>query len=189
MTQSPTAAELQFARDKPLSIALVLVTRYDNGMKAQMAKSRPGRPPTGRAVSAAERMRRFRARRKAAGLRPVVAWVPRARVPPASAPYSDHRLKDVRSLAMHTLIAAKIDRDPRLLAVPRRNLKRWRARSAGATPNCQIEWSDILKRPWPEIAAYLVDPGEHATRLRQSSPFAGILTVNERRRLYDALRA
>lgn len=158
-------------------------------MNPQLAKTRPGRPPTGRAVSAAERMRQFRARRKAAGLRPVVAWVPRARVPPASAPYSDHRLKDVRSLAMHTLIAAKIDRDRRLLAIPRRNLKRWRVRSADTMPYWWIEWSGILKRRWPEIAAYLVDPGEHATRLRQSSPFAGILTANERRRLYDALRA
>lgn len=35
------------------------------------------RPRTGKAVSAAERMRRYRARRRAAGLRAASTWVPR----------------------------------------------------------------------------------------------------------------
>src|SRR5688572_19191496 len=35
------------------------------------------RPRTGKALSAAERMRRYRVRRRAAGLRPVVVWAPR----------------------------------------------------------------------------------------------------------------
>ena len=32
----------------------------------------------------------------------------------------------------------------------------------------------------------ITDPGEDAARLRQSSPFAGILTQAERRRVYEA---
>jgi predicted nucleotidyltransferase len=35
------------------------------------------RPPTGKALSAAERMRRYRIRRRKAGLRRVAAWTPR----------------------------------------------------------------------------------------------------------------
>jgi ribosomal 50S subunit-associated protein YjgA (DUF615 family) len=42
------------------------------------------------------------------------------------------------------------------------------------------EWRDILSRPWPEIAALITDADEAAVRLRQSSPFAGVLTRAER---------
>jgi hypothetical protein len=35
----------------------------------------------------------------------------------------------------------------------------------------------------------LVSRSERATRLRQSSPFAGVLTPAERRRVYEAFRA
>ena len=66
-----------------------------------MAKTgKPGRPTTGRALTAAERMRRYRARRKAAGLRPVTNWV--VNEPPPQV-YSSHCLLEARSLAMHVL--------------------------------------------------------------------------------------
>jgi hypothetical protein len=95
---------------------------------------------------------------------------------------------DLRSLALHAAIARKIERDPRLLAQARRNLDRWR-KARGHEPHALAEWRAILGRPWREVAALLVDPGEHATRLRQSSPFAGVLTPAERRSIYEAFRA
>lgn len=102
-----------------------MVTRYDKCM----ARARPkrGRPPTGEAMTAAERMKLMRARCKAAGLKSVAAWVPHERLnsPPV---YSAHRLLDARSLAMHALIAEKIRSDPRLIGLARANLDRWRAR-------------------------------------------------------------
>jgi hypothetical protein len=137
-------------------------------------------------MSAAERMRRMRQRRKAAGLRPVTAWQPEKPVP---APYSSHRLLEARSLAMHAVIARKIGHDPKLLAVPRRNLDRWRARWPDEPPVWFSEWRAILKRPWHQIAALITEPSENAARLRQSSPFAGVLTPNERDRIYEAFRA
>lgn len=103
-------------------------------------------------------------------------------------PYSDHRRLDARSLVLHALIAHKLARDPRLLDRARRNLDRWRA-ARGVEPAALAEWRAILKRPWREVAALLVDPGEDATRLRQSSPFTGVLTATERRRIYEAFRA
>jgi hypothetical protein len=145
-----------------------------------------GRPPTGKALSAAERMRRMRHRRKAAGFKPQTRWVFEA---PSIAPYSDHSRLDLRSLAMHTVIARKLARDPGLLAVGRSNLKRWAKRRNGDTPAWLEEWRAILKRPWREVAALITDPGPRATRLRQSSPFAGVLTPQERKRIYDAFRA
>ena len=100
--------------------------------------------------------------------------------------YSSHRLLEARSLAMHAVIAAKIERDPKLLDISRRNLKRWRASSAGDVPVWLEEWTRIMKRPWREIAAVITEPSEEGARLRQSSPFAGVLTQSERRRIYDA---
>jgi hypothetical protein len=89
---------------------------------------------------------------------------------------------------MHCLIARKISRDPRLLGVARRNLARWiRARKDGP-PGVYLEWQRILAQPWTEVAALLTELSENATRLRQSSPFTGILTAAERRRIDAAFR-
>lgn len=139
------------------------------------------------AMTAAERMRRLRERRKAAGLKPIVSWVPRAAEPLAA--YSSHRLLEARSLAMHALIAAKIDRTPGLVSIAHRNLERWSARWSDQPPTWLAQWSRILKLPWPEIAAIITAPSETAAQLRQSSPFAGVLTPVERARIYETFRA
>jgi hypothetical protein len=163
--------------------AHITVTCYDN----YMANRRPGRPPTGRAQSAAERMRRYRARQRAAGLRPTLRW--RSPGPAALSPgLLKHRLIEARSLAMHCLIAGKIEADQRLLGTARRNLARWIARYGDDPPRALSEWRGILNRSWPEIAALITDTGEAAVRLRQSSPFAGVLAPAERRRVYEAFR-
>jgi hypothetical protein len=156
-------------------------------MAARTERPRRGRPPTGRAMTAVERMRQMRERRKAVGLKAVVSWVPRE--PGNRSVYSSHRLLDARSLAMHAVIAAKISRDPKLLAIPRRNLDRWSARWSNDAPAWFLEWRRILARPWTSIAAFITEPSEEATRLRQSSPFAGVLTPLERKRIYEAFRA
>jgi len=164
-------------------LLLIIVTCYD---KMEMATSSRGRPPTGKALSAADRMRRMRQRRKAAGLKLESRWVHEGA---SLAPYSDHRRLDLRSLAMHALIARKLARAPRMLRVARKNLKRWSERWGDDTPVWLEEWQAILDRPWPEIAAFITELSPHATRLRQSSPFAGVLTRQERKRIYDAFRA
>lgn len=154
-----------------------------------MVKKRArGRPPTGSAMSAAERMRRLRERKKAAGLKPVVAWVAtESDEPPAT--YSSHRLLEARSLAMHALIARKIERDPKLLQIARGNLERWRTQRGEQAPAWLSEWQEILDRPWEHVAALITELSENGARLRQSSPFAGILTYQERWRIYEAFRA
>lgn len=90
---------------------------------------------------------------------------------------------------MHCLIAQKVAADPALIDVARRNVETWSARYGNSPPRALEEWRTILKRSWPEIAAAMTDPGETGTRLRQSSPFAGVLTASERRRVYEAFRA
>lgn len=90
---------------------------------------------------------------------------------------------------MHAVMARKIEQDPTLLEIPKRNLARWRARSEGAPPAWLTEWEVVLHRPWPELAAFMTQNSETATRLRQSTPFVGVLTPAERSRIYDAFRA
>jgi hypothetical protein len=130
-------------------------------------------------------MRRMRARRKAAGFVPVLSWRERG---PGTGTYSSHRVLDARSLAMHVVAAEKIERDPNLLVIPKRNLERWTARWGDSPPAWLTEWRQILRRPWPAVAGLITELSENATRLRQSSPFAGVLTPSERRRIYAAFR-
>src|SRR5581483_9920134 len=118
-----------------------------------------GRPSTGSAMTAAERMRRLRKRRKAAGLKAVTAWVPET--PQTAPPYSSHRLLEARSLAMHAVIARKIERDPKLLAIAHRNVERWRTRWKDAPPAWIEEWQKVLKQPWQHIAALITEPSEN----------------------------
>jgi hypothetical protein len=150
-------------------------------------KGKPrGRPRSGVAMTAAERMRRMRARRKLAGFKVVSSWVPSA--PNARSSYSSHRVLEARSLAMHAIIARKIERDPSLLDIARRNLDQWSARRKGDVPAWFHEWRQILGQPWPDVAALITELSDKAARLRQSSPFAGVLTVDERNRIYAAFR-
>ena len=149
------------------------------------AKKR-GRPCSTNPKSAAERMRAYRARKRAAGFKRVSEWKPLT--PEATIPYSDHRLLDARSLALHCKIAKKIDKDKKLFSIPVNNLRRWCKHSSGHTPKYMKEWRRILDRPWPEVAAFITSCTEDAIRLRQSSPFAGVLKPLERKQIYDAFR-
>jgi len=137
-------------------------------------------------MTPAERMRRLRKRRKAAGLKTQVTWVPRDSG--HQSPYSSHRLLEARSLAMHALIARKIERDQALLAIAHRNVERWRTRWKEEAPAWLTEWEELLKQPWQQIAALITGLSENAARLRQSSPFAGLLTNVERWRIHEAFR-
>ena len=94
-----------------------------------------------------------------------------------------HEWIDRRSLALHEAVAAKLESDPRLLEVARGNLERWLITTSGAA---LLEWRHLLDvTPLPQLLALLRSPGDHATRLRQSSPFAGLLTPAERQSILD----
>jgi hypothetical protein len=101
-----------------------------------------------------------------------------------------HDWVDRRSLALHDAIAAKIETDPELLTVARANLVRWISR---APSGALVEWLDLLDRtPVDDLLRLLRSEGDYAARLRQSSPFAGILTPQERMailRRYDPRRS
>jgi len=94
-----------------------------------------------------------------------------------------HRSIDERSLAMARAIAAKIDADPGHGGVQRARAicERWERLSP--SPNHR-EWLEILRKPWAEIRAILLEDSEEGRRRRQNSPFCGILTSKERWSIY-----
>ncbi len=145
-----------------------------------------GRPPTEEAQSPAERMRRYRARQRAAGLRAVTRYEPplRARL---SAAELDRRIIEARDLALHCFAAKKIAVDRTLLTKARRRLEYWRRNyKEEAPPTALHEWAQVLSRPWAAIALFITDPAREAARLRRFSPFAIVVTPHERKRIYSA---
>lgn len=90
---------------------------------------------------------------------------------------------------MHCRIVQKISREPGLLDRAKANLKRWSAKSELPMPRYLKEWQEILDQPWSVIAEQITNMSEDASRLRSSSPFAGILSEAERAKIYAAFRA
>lgn len=62
----------------------------------------------------------------------------------------------------------------------RANLARWLQICDQRSVPDLLEWQRLLGGPVPELLAVLESTAERATRLRQSSPFCGILTPAER---------
>jgi hypothetical protein len=96
-----------------------------------------------------------------------------------------HPWIDARSLRMAQAIAEKLRADPSLLEIARGNLRRWKSRLS-PWPKSLQEWEGILDRgSLPEVLEILLDPGDAGCRRRQSSPFTGILTVRERKAIFE----
>ena len=102
--------------------------------------------------------------------------------------YSDHNRLDERSLALHQLVAEKVRAAPALLDKARENVRRWQEANGSASP-ALAEWAQILASPASQVVALLAERSVRATRLRQSSPFAGILSEEERRTVYELYSA
>ena len=62
-----------------------------------------------------------------------------------------------------------------------KNLARWTSLNASAPSllRCYAEWREILNHPLEEICSLLTLETEEARRLRQNSPFAGVLSAQE----------
>jgi hypothetical protein len=97
-----------------------------------------------------------------------------------------HAVVEQRSLEMHRLVGQKLLANPTLLERARANLTRWQTTGSSGVQHALDAWQEILARPMPMIVAFLESNSEEAIRLRQSSPFTGILTAAERTAIYKA---
>ncbi len=88
-----------------------------------------------------------------------------------------HQQIDERSLLLAQAVALKIDRQES-------HLEKVRAWAEQHRNPATEEWLKILDAPWVEIREALLDPGPEGQRRRQSSPFVGVLTPQERWQVY-----
>ena len=106
--------------------------------------------------------------------------------------FSDHIRIDERSIALHRAVAERIRENPKLMGKAIKNLQRYLKQSFSESRkpvSSLVEWQELLgNRSLEEVLDFTVSDSERARRLRQSSPFAGILTPQERWRIYEAYR-
>lgn len=98
-----------------------------------------------------------------------------------------HRLAEERSIAYHQAIAKRLRLRPEVLDNARRRVQGWMTASA-TPPFYARQWAERLAGDIDAIEAFLVDRSELAIELRQSSPFAGALSPQERWEIWRRTR-
>ena len=99
------------------------------------------------------------------------------------------RWRIARSLALHRLVAEKVRRDPALFERAKATLARWRRIGDASTRRYDEEWDRIMALGLEATLAVMLDESEHAADMRKNSPFAGILTYEERQALLQTWEA
>src|SRR5258708_7795346 len=89
------------------------------------------------------------------------------------------------NLAYHKEVAERLRAAPDdVLAIARDNLRRWLANYEPGEGRCFEEWRDLLDRcTLDQLVAIITEDSDEGQRLRQSTPFAGILSLEERREI------
>ncbi len=91
-----------------------------------------------------------------------------------------HQEIDLRSLALHRLVADKIRKDISLLDKARVTLKRWYAIASPGTFGYLDAWRALLDDDVEACLTVATEQSERADALRQASPLACLLTNQER---------
>ena len=92
-----------------------------------------------------------------------------------------------RSMALSSAVADKLQRDPEVvLARARENIKAMRLVGPHEQPWVDV-WESLLELGPGPVGSLLTSVDQFARDLRQSSPFAGVLTDDERRRALQGL--
>lgn len=92
---------------------------------------------------------------------------------------------DKRSLALHRAIVKRLRETPELWAIPLQNIERWTDKDGGIPMSFKI-WKDMLETtPQEDIIKLLLSRSQRATQLRSSSPFTGIISKEQRNRIFD----
>jgi hypothetical protein len=91
-----------------------------------------------------------------------------------------HHEIDLRSLALHRLVADKIRHDMSLLEKARATLKRWHATASPRTFAYLDVWQSLLDDDVEHCLAVATEQTQRGDALRQASPLACLLTNQER---------
>ena len=98
---------------------------------------------------------------------------------------------ELRSLWLHRVVAAKVIDEPmRARTLALRNLERMRAaHPRGRVLAILAEWEQLVLGPTERLLEVLTAPAARPVELRQSSPFAGLLTDQDRQRALSSFSA
>ena len=96
-----------------------------------------------------------------------------------------HGRADLRSLAYHRALARGLRRG--MVDDARHVLWKWRDQGRIDTRYAE-QWEDVLSRPVADIRRILTEDTQRGRDLRQNSPFAGMLSEAERRRILQDVR-
>ncbi len=114
----------------------------------------------------------------------VAAWAAPWDVPGSPHRHTLHAAKDAQALRFASAIAEKIASDANIVSAARSYVHA-RLHAASAYERADLEeWDRVLSSmSGARLRRFLVDRGERATRLRQTMPFPGVLSEQERRSL------
>lgn len=90
---------------------------------------------------------------------------------------------DFRSLEIHKLIAKKIEKEPYLVKKAIANIDNWKKNNKNPQPYLD-EWVTHIDKGLEHLLMFLVSETDEAQRLRSSSPFVGIITKDERVKIF-----
>lgn len=96
-----------------------------------------------------------------------------------------HQLAAARSLAYHRVVAERLRADASILNAARARVARWLLESQTFYA---LRWREVLAGDVDAVAAVLTERSERAAELRQSSPFAGVLSPAERWHIWRLTR-
>lgn len=97
-----------------------------------------------------------------------------------------HKLHDEYSRQAHSLVASKLRANPSLINIAKRNLLEI-SKELPKNSVTVMEWEIILKCNIDSICDFIVQNNDHLQELRQSSPFSGMITTEERRNLREKI--
>ena len=100
---------------------------------------------------------------------------------------NEHRLAEERSLALHRAVADRLANGSAVLERARTRVHKWLENGEVASYWAK-EWDRVLSKPLAEIQAFLVERSEHATAMRQMTPFAGAIDARTRWRIWRNVR-
>lgn len=109
---------------------------------------------------------------------------PRASADRSAREADPHRRAELRSLAYHRALAPRLRRPA--IDEARRKVRRW-SDEGRIDPRYARLWEEVLAMPVPAIRKAIAADDARGRDLRQNSPFAGLLSEAERRKILEAV--
>ena len=92
----------------------------------------------------------------------------------------NHRHLDARSRALDIAVADQLRHQPELVDFAKRNIAAWMEGSSSGVRSALAEWDIALNGSIDDVIELLTSEGGKSVRLRQSNPFAGVLSSRQR---------